>query len=385
MAVKPCHLIARIDLSAIVHNCRIIRQRISPACRICVAIKSNAYGHGVEVVLPGLVQADIEMLCVATMGEADQLLTLNWRRPILLLGSEISIYQGKEKTERAQWIVENEIWTTVTNKRDVEALASAARQLKKQALIHYKLDTGMSRMGLGAEELFALMEDNQANPYLKVEGLYTHLATADEADKSFALAQLKQFVGFVERLHRQGMPVPVLHAANSAATIDLPQSHFDMVRPGISIYGYHSSVHMQNKPDLQPAMKIVSYITLIKRVRAKSYIGYGRTYQAAQDMLTAVVPIGYCDFYDRRLSNTAQVMIAGRLAPIVGRISMDQTIVDITQLEREGVNVSVGQEVVVVDNRRDRPNSIESLARQLGTIPNEILTKINHRVARAPV
>lgn len=382
MYTKHKYLFAQIDPAAIIHNCGIIRGLIPVGCRLCPAVKCNAYGHGTEIVIPALRSTDAEMLCISAIHEARQLLELKWNRPILLLGSEFSIYSGKQKRELARWIVKNQIRITVANENDIEELSAAAESLETAAVIHIMLDTGMSRMGLSEKKLLELITELKSNKNIVIEGLYTHLATADEADKTFADSQLQRFKKFIKQLRNIGLQIPIIHAANSSATIDLLDSSFGMVRPGISIYGCHSSIQMRNKPDLKLAMKVISFLTLVKTVPAGSCIGYGCTYKAPRDMLIGLVPIGYGDGYDRRLSNAGKMTIAGRLVPVVGKISMDLTIVDISELEHKGNKVSAGQEVIVIDNVRTAPNSIESIAVTLGTIPNEIMTRLGPRIQR---
>lgn len=375
---------ARIDLAAIVHNCKILRQFAPAKCRMCVAVKCNAYGHGVDVVLPALKSANVDMLAVAAIQEAQQLRELGWEKPILLLGSELSIYQDKQKSELADWIVENQIRVTAMYKKDIEVLATAAKQSEKKAIVHLMLDSGMGRMGLGEEEVLELVGAIKNYSEIEIEGLYTHFSTADEPDKSFSQYQLQRFDAFVRKLKNDGLNIPIVHAANAAAVIDLPESHYDMIRPGIAIYGYQPGTQMRNSPDLKPAMKVVSYLYAVKQINKGGYAGYGNTWQAAEDTTVGLVPIGYGDGYDRRLSNKGKMTIAGHLVPVVGRVSMDQTIVDLTPLVREKIKVFPGQEVTVIDNKREAPNSVKSMAAQLQTIPYEIVTKLGPRITRVP-
>lgn len=383
MSYERHYLTAEIDLDAIVHNCRLIRE-ISTNRKLCPAVKCNAYGHGIEVVLPALRSAEVEMVCVASIQEAQQLIELRWEGPILLLGSEFSIYVGKQKNELAHWIVENQIRITPTSKADIDALSDAAKSLGIPAIIHVMLDSGMTRMGLAEQKLSQLMSEIKGGSYLNIEGLYTHFATADEADKSFTNYQLQRFKTFLKQLETTGLRIPIIHVANSAAVIDLPDSHFDMVRPGLSVYGYQPGAQMHNKPDLKPTMKVASFLTLVKKVAAGSCLGYGCTYKADDDMIIGLVPIGYGDGYDHRLSNIGKMTIAGRLVSVVGRVSMDQTTVDLTELSQSGLKVAAGTEVTIIDNVRDAPNSVESLAVQLQTIPYEIVTRLGPRIVRVP-
>lgn len=373
---------AQIDTSAIVHNCNVFRGIIPKGCRICVAAKCNAYGHGIDIALPAFEQAGIEMLCVALIKEALQLRDLGWEKPILLLGSEFSIYNGRQKKEIAHWIVENALSITAVYRDDILTLLEAAEIVDKPANIHLMVDTGMSRMGLNEERVYELLEEFKDNKFCAIEGIYTHLATADETDKSYADYQLKRFNAFLRKLKDNSINIPIIHSANAGAAIDIPQSCFNMIRPGISIFGYHSSPQMVNKPDLKPSMKVVSHLTLTKHISTSSFIGYGCTCSAKREMLIGLVPIGFGDGYDRRLSNDGYMTAKGHLVPVIGRISMDQTILDLTELMDKGISIAPGDEVVVIDNERNSPNSVESLAVHLGTIPNEIVTNIGPRIKR---
>lgn len=379
-------LTAEVSTAALVHNCRVLRGLMSSGCqRLCVAVKCNAYGHGLAVTLRALQQAQVEMVCVAHIAEAQQVRALGWQAGVLLLGSELSIYGAREQAALAGWLVAQDVRVTPTCLRDVAVLADAARATGKRALVHLMLDTGMTRMGVSEKELWALLDAAEARGPVEVEGLYTHLATADEADKDFARQQLERFGAFAEALRRRGRTISLLHAGNSGGLIDLPESRFDMARPGISVYGYHASGQMHHRPDLRPALRVVSRLTLVKRVEPGSFIGYGCTYQAKRQMVIGIVPIGYGDGYDRRLSNGAVMTVRGQRAPVVGRVSMDQTIIDLTDVDEGRAAPAAGEAVVVIDDVAEAPNSVESLAAALGTIPYEVVTRLGARIERVGV
>ena len=275
--------------------------------------------------------------------------------------------------------MENEIRTTVTNKEDVKVLTLAAKKLKKQAQIHYKLDTGMSRMGLGAEELFVLMEDNQANNFLKVEGLYTHFATADSADKSYAQSQLEIYRSFLKSLQKEGIAFNIQHAANSAAIIDMPESHFDMVRAGISLYGFYPSEEVdKSRIELRPAMTLKSRIAHLKTVPAGFKLSYGITYETKQPTTIATVPIGYADGLNRLQSSRGHMLVGGRRAPIVGRVCMDQAMLDVGHIQ----DVKFGDEVVVFGKQGKEEISVEEVASHIQSINYEIVCAVTGRVVR---
>ncbi len=377
--------IAQIDLAAIEHNLRLLREAAGKKRKLCAAVKADAYGHGVDIILPALRAAKTDMLGVATIREAQQLRQLGWTDPILLFGSELSLYRPEHKQELAHWLVDNEIQVTAIIRDDIEQLANAGSKLQKPAIIHLKLDSGMCRMGVDEQALWELIEEFRNHQYVRLEGLYTHFAAADETDKSFTRQQLQRFNQFLARVREHGIEIPTIHTSNSAATIDLGSGDFTMVRPGISVYGAHTSREMHSKPDLRLAMKIVSYLTVVKSIPAGSYLGYGCTYQAERDMVTGLVPVGYADGYDRRLSNVGKMIVAGRVVPVVGRVSMDQTILDLTELANEGIELKPGQEVIVLDTDRESPNNAERLAEILDTIPYEIMTSIGQRVRRVAV
>lgn len=375
-------VIARIDLSAIKHNCAVIQGILSPGCGLGAVVKCNAYGHGVEVVLPALVSAGIQMLCVATINEAEQLRQLGWKERVLLLMPELGVYVGEQKKDIARWLIENEIGVTCVSKDDVHVLQSAAEALNKRAAIHLMLDSGMSRMGVYEDDLISVIDEARQLKGITIEGLYTHFADSGAEDGKFAGIQLARFNAFVGRLKGAGINIPVIHAANSGAVLRLPQSHFNMVRAGLALYGYYPDAGMENMPALKPSMEVVSFLTLVKKISAGSYVGYGCTYKAERDMCIGLVPVGYGDGYDRRLSNAGRMMIGGHVVPVIGRVSMDQTIIDLGPAISAGVEVRQGTEVVVISKDCNAVNSVESIAAQLGTIPYEIVTGLGDRILR---
>ncbi len=381
MELSCAYIKALIDRSAIEHNCSLLRSR-SNGRKVCVAIKANAYGHGADIVLPVMRKCNIDMLGVACIEEASELRTLGWEKPILVFGSEFSVYPTGQRECIAEYLAENDIRITVTRRQDAEILARAGQKTNRTVRIHVAMDSGMSRMGLAADELWELITGIRSLPAIEIEGLYTHFATADCADKDFARVQLGRFTQFLERLKQARIAIPIIHAANSGATVDLPEAHFAMVRPGVSVYGYHASDQMHNKPDLRPALKLVSSLTLVKTIPAGSYVGYGCTFQAKRDTTLGIVPIGYADGYFRELSNRGKMIVRDTIVPVIGRVSMDQTILDLTDLIARGIMPQAADEVIIYDNRRESPNSVESIADLLGTIPYVVTTSLGRRVKR---
>ena len=381
MAISTNHLIAKIDTNALKSNFNLLKS-LAGNSKICVAVKANAYGHGVDIVARILDTAGADFFGVANITEANQLLNIGINKPILLFGCDINIYKDNKKTELANWIVENQIRTTTMTITEIQLLATAAKNAGQKAYLHLNYDTGMSRMGLCKKKLLELIAEIKKHSAVEIEGIYTHLAMADCKDNSFSLEQIKKLKEFANNLKQDGQDIPLLHAANSAALLTMNNTSLNLARPGLALYGYSGDLNSNYADQLKPVMQLTSFITAIKQIPAGSFIGYGCTYQAKKDMTIAIVPIGYADGYDRRLSNKGKMTINGTIAPVVGRVSMDQTVIDITDIISAGKDIQPSQEVVVIDNKKNSPNSVEAIAEILETIPYEITTLISQRAKR---
>lgn len=381
--LKP--VVAEIDLSAIVHNCRLLRTLAGEGVGICAVVKSNAYGHGVGTILPALREAEVDMLSVATISEAAELRQLGWDKPILLLGSELSIYKGKAKSDAAGWMVENDVRITAMYTEDIDALEQAAEKCGKPAGVHLMLDTGMSRIGHPETELMKLADDIASREMVNIEGLYTHMAAADQEDKTFSSEQLARFRKFVKKFRKTGHCPAVIHMANSAALIDMQAEFFDMTRPGIAVYGYHPSSEITNRLDLKMSLKLKTFLETVKEIGAGSFVGYGCSYRAGRDMLIGVAGVGYGDGYDRGLSNKGVMKILDIEVPVIGKVTMNQTILDLTGLSRQGITPYPGMEVTVIDNNRDSVNNIERIAVALGTVPHEVAARLGRGIKRVGI
>jgi alanine racemase len=374
-------LVAEIETDAIRHNIALIRQACKPGVRLCVALKGNAYGHGVDVIAPVLADASVEMAAVATIGEAIELREIGWARPILCFGPIFAAPSASIRAERIAAAVKYDLTPTVVDGYGLRDLDAEARRQGRQVSFHVKVDTGMGRMGIAPHTAFDLIRWAARFSHARLEGLYTHLGTADEGDLDFARAQLAQLHELTRWLAAEGIGVPLVHAANSSAIFMLPESHFDMVRPGLAVYGYRSSRHWPDAVALRPSLRLRSHLVLTKQVPAGHAVGYGRTFVTARPTILGIVPIGYNDGYSRSLSNRGVMGLPIGDAPVVGRVSMDQTILDLTDLP----DAKVGDEVTIIDNRVGRPNSVESLADLLGTVPYEITCLLGNRVHRTAV
>lgn len=356
---------ALIDLAALHHNLMQLRGRLGPGTAILAPVKANAYGHGAVAVASALARLGVSWFGVATSAEALALREAGITGNILLF---IPAYDG------VATLLDHDIALTIADEASLAAL-TAQRRPGQRARVHLKVDTGMGRLGLVAEAAVALAERLARTPGLDLEGLWTHFACADEAERRFTELQLARFQEVVQGLARRGITVPLRHAANSSALLAYPEAHFDLVRPGIALYGYHASpVTEPLLPDLKPVMTLTAPVVFVKPLKAGQSVSYGATWHAPQDTTIATVRLGYADGYPRALGNRATARVHGTLCPIVGRVCMDQLMIDVGALE-----VSVGDTVTLFGP--EGPTA-EDLARLVGTIAYELLTRIGERVTR---
>ncbi len=358
---------AEINLAAIRNNLTLIKEKTHT--NIMAVVKANAYGHGVEEICKVCIEEGVTYLGVATLEEALNIRNLGITAPILVLG-----YVPKEDAESA---VKYDITVTVYNMDLPQALSKAAVNLGKKAAIHIKIDTGMGRIGFisspdTVEEIIRIAK----LPGIECEGIFTHFAVADERDKDFSIQQLKLFNDLVDKLEQKGIKFKIKHTANSAATLDIPDSYFDMVRVGIILYGLYPSDEVA-RINLIPAMSLKSVVSMVKNMSAGSSIGYGRTYRCEKPIKIATVPIGYADGYSRLLSNRAWAVIKGHKVPLVGTVCMDQCMFDVSEIEE----VAIGDEVILFGRAEDGITA-DDLAHIMGTINYEIICSVSGRVPR---
>lgn len=375
---------AEIDLSAIACNVRAIRSLLQPSSRLMAVVKANAYGHGLLPVARHAVAAGADWLGVARLEEAMKLRQGGISAPILIF--------GYTPPEAAGVLVSHNLAQTVYSIEIARRTAEEARKSGGRLAAHIKVDTGMGRLGIvsaGAAPADGMAEaaDGAFNEIeaicrlrgLRVEGVYTHFATADHADKSFAHRQFAAFQGVLDALCSRGISAGLIHAANSAALIDMPETRLDMVRPGISIYGlYPSAAVSRSRIALQPAMTLKSRIIHLKSVDAGFYVSYGATARTSRPTRLATVAVGYGDGYNRALSSKGRMRVRGQYAPVVGRVCMDQTVLDVGHIP----GVEVGDEVVVFGRDSAGELPVAELAAKLDTISYEVVTGISERVER---
>jgi alanine racemase len=363
---------AEIDLGAIRRNFRALKSRLQSGVRMLAIIKADAYGHGAVAVGRALEQAGADMFGVALVEEGVALRKAGLRAPILVMG-----IAPEDEVEEA---MQNDLAVTVDSAATAGVLQQHAAACGRTARVHLKIDTGMNRLGLRAEDVPEAAVAIACMDHLKLEGAYTHFACADEDDEKPSRDQLVQLKSALAGLRSAGLTPPLVHAANSAALLKITTAHFDMVRSGLALYGIRPCA-AASSAGLQPVLALKSRVAHLKRVRRGEGVSYGHRWRADRDSLIGVLPIGYADGYRRILSNRAQVRIAGRLCPVRGMICMDATMVDLTNVP----GAEVGLEATLLEAAHDSPLSAEALAALCDTIPYEILTGISGRVPRVYV
>jgi len=362
--------LAEINLEAIRHNVRQIRRAVSPSTFIAAIVKANAYGHGAGKVSSAALAAGANGLGVAIPEEGAELRENGFTAPIFILGLTLP--------EQAQLLVDYNLVATVSTPDAAQALAEAARKKGRPAEVMLKIDTGMGRVGVQPDQALKFLKSFLAVPGLKLRGVFTHLATADAGDKTYANLQLHAFTAVLNQITQAGLSLNWISAANSAAIIDLAHGHFNMVRPGIILYGLAPSQEMRCDLHLMPAMQLKTRVVYIKEVPPGTKVGYGSTHTTLRTTLLATLPVGYADGYSRHLSNKASVLIGGRRCPVVGRVCMDQIIADLGP----GSDTKIGDEAVLFGRQGSAEIPVTELADLAGTINYELVCAISSRVPR---
>ncbi len=362
-----------IDLNAIGSNTRHIKSLVGSSVQVLVALKADAYGHGALKVARTVLQNGATMLGVATVSEAVPLREGGIQAPILVFGY-VPRWQMREAVRLGTSV-------TLYSNEAASSLSQAAVALGKSVKVHIKIDTGMGRLGIWYEqmdEIIDLVRKTRSLPGLELEGIYTHFAQADAEDQIHAHLQLARFQGVLEMLEEKGLRPPVVHAANSAATLTLPQARFDMVRPGIAIYGMDPSTDVHLPAGFRAALSFKTQVSQVKWIPAGEGISYGSTYITERPTCIAVLPVGYADGFRRSPRNWGSVLIHGKEAPLLGRVCMDQCMVDVTDIPQ----VRVGDEVVLIGRQGEATLSAEQVAERLRTINYEVVSEILARVPR---
>ncbi len=370
---KYSRIRADIDLDAVLYNFENMKANIRPGCKITAVIKADGYGHG-SVQIAELMEPYDYMwgFAVAAADEAFRLRRAGIRKPIMLLG-----YTFDEFYED---LIRENVRICVFDYDTAVKVSDAAFTAKKKAIIHIALDTGMSRIGF---------RDNDASvaeivkiaklPNIEIEGLFTHFARADEVSIDPAVRQLERYDAFAEKVEKAGVDIPIHHVSNSAGIIRLREANKDMVRAGITVYGLMPSADVETDiVPLKPVMSLISHISYVKNIEAGDEVSYGGTFKAEKTMRVATIPVGYADGYPRMLSGKGHVLIKGRKAPILGRVCMDQFMVDVTDIE----GATRGDEVVLLGKQGDERITAEELGDLSGRFNYELVCDISKRVPR---
>jgi len=372
LTVPPRATRAEINLDNLAHNLKCFRSQVKKNTALMAVVKADAYGHGIGKVAKCALAHGATWLGVAYAEEGVTLRKSGISAPILVMSAPFA--------DQAGLYFEHNLIPTIFTGEIARCFSKLAAKKETSINIHVKVDTGMGRIGIFPHtDAVFFLEYLQTLPNLEVQGIFTHFATADEKDKSFAEKQLERFNQVITGLRQKDLCPPMVHAANSAATLEMPKAWFNMVRIGISMYGHYPSEEVnKNTIHLKPLMTLKSRVSHLKEVPPGTPISYGRTYVTDKNSLVASIPLGYGDGYSRLLSNKAHVLIRGKRFPIIGRVCMDQFLVDVSK----DPNIKTGDEVVLFGKQEQEEISVEEIAGMLGTINYEVLCAVGKRVPR---
>lgn len=354
-----------ISLEAIKHNIAEIKKFISSRVKFMAVVKANAYGHGAAAVSRAAVEAGADYLGVANLKEALELREAGILSPILIL--------TESPTSVADEIIQHDLTQTLYSFSEARALSEESQKRKHPAKVHIKIDTGMGRVGVQPSEAIAFITKVASLPGLTVEGLFTHFAKAEDPEDTFTEEQFKKFQQIAARL----TAIPLKHSANSAATLFHRMSHLDLVRVGLMMYGLYPQGHARRLINLVPALSFKTRVTYMKKVPAGTPLSYGSTYVTADETTIATLPVGYADGFSRRLSNRGQVLIRGKRFPVVGKVSMDLTLVNVGNAK-----VEVGDDAILIGEQNGQGISADEIAALEDTISYEVVCSIGKRVPR---
>lgn len=366
---------AEVNLDNLAHNLKEVKRICQRGTIITAVVKADAYGHGVVRAAKTFLEAGADRLAVAKLSEGLELRKNSIVHPILVLG-----YTPASEGEK---ILENNLIQTVYSLEEATKLSEIAQSLNKTLKVHIKIDSGMGRLGFLPDDRAVESITNICKlKNIEVEGIYTHLALADEKDKTFTLLQMERFQWVIKALEEQGVNIPIKHISNSAAIIDLDDFNLDMVRAGIMLYGLYPSNEVNKlKVNLKPAMTLKCRVSNVKEMCAGNGISYGHIYKTDKTAKIATLTIGYADGFTRMLSGKGEVSINGKRVPIIGRICMDQSMIEVTGTE----DVKVGDEVIIFGDGSNNSPHIDEVATMLNTINYEIVCMVGRRVPRVYV
>ena len=361
--------VAEIDLSAISFNIRAIREKVFPA-QVMAVVKADAYGHGAVPVAKEALKSGAAYLGVALVEEGIELRDAGIQAPILIFGGALE--------EQLPLFVKYNLEPTIYTIECARYLSQIADNENKQIPLHVKVDTGMGRVGVPHAEAVAFVESISQLPGIEVKGLYTHFSTSDERDKSYSHLQFARFEEIIRCLKNKKIEIPLKHAANSGAILDLPETYLDMVRPGVMMYGYYPSNETTESVAIKPAMTFKTRVLHIKDVPENTSVSYGRKFITKKPTRIATLPVGYADGYNRLLTNRGQVTIRGKKFPVVGRVCMDLILIDLGDDRK----VQIGDEAVLFGKREENNFTVEEYCEIVNTIPYEVTCWVSKRVPR---
>jgi len=374
---------AEINLEALDYNLKQLKVLIKDKVKILATVKANAYGHGI-VKISKFLEEKIDFLGVASVNEAIKLKKEGIKTAILILGNTLS--------EGLPLIVDYDLIQTITCEDTAFILDKLAGEKNKIIKVHVKIDTGMGRIGFWHADALKIVKKINKLKHIEIQGLFTHLSSV-EKDREFTKEQLRRFNKLIKEIENEGMKIPLYHAANSIATLQYKDSHFNLVRPGLILYGIYPDINSKRTLNVEPILSLKSKVVYLKEVEPGRSISYGRTYITDKKTMIATLAIGYADGYTHLLSHKAYILIKGRKVPVVGRICMDQIMVDVTDIK----DVKIGDEAVLIGSQGsktlpsselgrsipvDKKITVEELAKSAGTIPYEIVCWISERVKR---
>ena len=372
---------AEISLNKLEYNYNQIKKHLHKTnpkkeIKICGVVKANAYGHGIREISQKLISLGADFLGVANYDEAIKLRTTIPDANILVFGT--LIHSKLKPAVYVSKLLKYNLIATVASLETAKFLDLYSGRLKKKFKVHIKIDTGMRRIGFDVKRAFKNIEQIFSYRNLDIEGIYTHFATAESGDKKFAKVQLNQFKELLHLLKKAGIEFPIVHAANSGAILDIKDSYFNMVRPGLLLYGYYPSEEIKNKLELKPIMSLKSKVTYIKRLDKNTSISYGRKYFTKEKTFIGSIPIGYGDGYWRSLSNTGKVCINSEYFPIAGMITMDWLMVNLGKRS----SVRIGDDVLLIGRENKNDLGADKIAKIAKSIPYEVLCSFADRVQR---
>lgn len=374
---RPAKMLqAVISKRRLQHNISRLKKHIGPDVRLCVIAKADGYGHRARSLVSAVNMAEVDSFAVANVEEAMEILPFTTGKKILVTAP---LHVGMN-VEWLQLAAEHAIHCTICSIQALRYVSQALPESSKPLPVHLKIDSGMGRCGVSLDEATDLLEGIDACPSVRLVGVFTHFADTRQPDLSFCREQFQQFQSFLSKTRLENRNDIIRHACNSEATLRMPEAHLDMVRCGLSVYGCIGS-DLARRFDVRPALNLQAPLVLVKKLKQGQSCGYGRTFIAPHDMQIGIVPAGYADGLKRNLSNKASLLVKGFPAPIIGRISMDLTVIDLTNVPGAGE----GELVTLIDDRPESPCSVQTLAHLADTIPYEILTGLGQRIKRVYV